>query len=874
MGRRSLVAAVSIPALAAALIAAPGFATAPSATDGGGVRTAAAADADFDPAFFQRTAGSPTVDVSRYEKGNPVEAGRYLVDLSLNGTFLSRIEIAFGAADSEETVQPCFDETMLDKIGVNLAKLAPDILSQLRAAPGVCLPLNKALPDAAASFSLGDQTLELSIPQASLRNNPRGYVDPRFWDQGITAAKLGYDFNFYHTTGRSENSQGYLGINAGFNIGPWRFRHDGSLSFGSGQGLHYQSNRTYAQRDVTALQSQLTLGQAFTDGQMFDSIGFRGASLATDDQMLPESMRGYAPVVRGTARTNANIVIRQNGTLIYQATVAPGPFEIKDLYATGYGGDLVVTVNEADGQSETFTVPFASIPQLLRKGTTRFSFTAGQVDNQLTRGQHPFFFQATGQRGLSNLLTAYGGVSVAGDYKAALGGVALNTKLGAFGIDLSLADAGIPGINSQGASLRLSYARIIDATGTNIGLAAYRYSSKGFWSLQDALSARASIADGQAADDIDRPRNSFQLTVSQPLGKRWGSFYATGSTRQYWNRHGSTTYYQAGYTNVFKTIGYSLSASRQTDTFTGKPDTRFMLTLNFRAGSGVRAPNVSSTMTAGGDQPFQAQTTVSGLIGHESSPTDNNLSYSGTYSHSGDDNSASGNLQYQSRIANLNGGVGVGNGYTQQSFGASGTVLIHSGGVTLGQPSSDPIGLVSAPGAGGARLASSPGVKLDGNGYAIVPYLMPYMRNTIEINPKGLNLDVELNETTQDVVPREGAIVRAKFTSVTGRAAIFTVRMANGSVVPFGASVLSAKGEVIGQAGQGGSIFVRGVTDSGSLIVRWGDDPAEQCHLDYRLPPREKGATATAYDRAEAICTAGVPADAAQSAPSTAGSAQ
>jgi outer membrane usher protein len=73
---------------------------------------------------------------------------------------------------------------------------------------------------------------------------------------------------------------------------------------------------------------------------------------------------------------------------------------------------------------------------------------------------------------------------------------------------------------------------------------------------------------------------------------------------------------------------------------------------------------------------------------------------------------------------------------------------------------------------------------------------------------------------------------------------------------------------VIGQAGQGGSIFVRGVADSGSLIVRWGDDPAERCHLDYRLPPREKGATA--YDRAEAICTA----DAAQSAPSTTGSAE
>lgn len=862
MGTRCIASAASMLAVATAFLAAPSRAET-SSIDGHPVRLAAA-DADFDPVFFQHSSSSPAVDVGRYQRGNPVAAGRYLVDLSLNKTLLARVEIPFDASDSDLTAQPCLDETMLDKIGVDLAKLAPDVLARLRATSGACLALNTIVPDAAADFDMGDQTLDLTIPQAMLRNNPRGYVDPRFWDKGITAAKLGYNLNFFNTTGQSKNSQGYVGINAGFNIGSWRIRHDGSLSFGSGEPVRYQSNRTYAQCDVTALQSQLTIGQSFTDGQMFDSIGFRGASLATDDQMLPESMRGYAPVVRGTARTNANVVIKQNGNLIYQATVAPGPFEIKDLYATGYGGDLVVTVNEADGQSETFTVPFASIPQLLRKGTTRFSVTVGQIDNQLTRGEHPFLFQVTAQRGLSNALTAYSGVVLAGKYDAVLGGIALNTKLGAFGLDFTLADAGIPGIDSQGISARLSYARVIDVTGTNLTVAAYRYSSRGFWSLQNALSAREQAWNGLGPNDIDRPRNSFQVTVTQPLGRRWGSLYLTGSTQQYWNRPGSTTYYQAGYGNSIKGVSYSLSASRQSDILSGKPDTRFMLTLNFRAGQGLHAPNVSSTMTAGGDQPFQAQATVSGSLGSH-----NDLSYSGTYTHSDDVNSVSGDLQYQSRIANLNGSVGVGNGYTQQSFGASGTILIHSGGITLGGPSSDPIGLVSAPGAGGARVSSSPGVRVDGNGYAIVPYLMPYMRNTVEIDPKGLDLDVELNETSQDVVPREGAIVRIKYGSVTGRAAIFTVRMANGSAVPFGASVFSSTGEVIGQAGQGGSVFVRGVTDSGTLVVRWGDDRDDQCHFDYRLLPRSKGTVSTAYDQAEGTCVAGGSVMAAPPAPST-----
>lgn len=48
----------------------------------------------------------------------------------------------------------------------------------------------------------------------------------------------------------------------------------------------------------------------------------------------------------------------QNGHEIYQTTVAPGPFEINDLYPTSYSGDLDVTVTEANGAVSRFSVPF------------------------------------------------------------------------------------------------------------------------------------------------------------------------------------------------------------------------------------------------------------------------------------------------------------------------------------------------------------------------------------------------------------------------------------------------------------------------------------------------------------------------------------
>ncbi|WP_142793458.1 fimbria/pilus outer membrane usher protein, partial [Klebsiella pneumoniae] len=71
--------------------------------------------------------------------------------------------------------------------------------------------------------------------------------------------------------------------------------------------------RTYVQKAIIPLKSQLTIGDSFTENDIFDSVGFRGVKLASDDNMLPDSMRGFAPTVRGVANSNAQVTIRQNG---------------------------------------------------------------------------------------------------------------------------------------------------------------------------------------------------------------------------------------------------------------------------------------------------------------------------------------------------------------------------------------------------------------------------------------------------------------------------------------------------------------------------------------------------------------------------------
>lgn len=139
------------------------------------------------------------------------------------------------------------------------------------------------------------------------------------------------------------------------------------------------------ERDIRPLKSHLTIGETASDNGVMESNPYRGVKLASDESMLPQSQRGFAPVVKGIAQTNAVVTIRQNGSVIYQTTVPPGEFEINDLYPTSYSGDLDVQIEEANGTIRSFIQPFSAVPMMQRAGSLKYSIDIGKynVDNAL-----------------------------------------------------------------------------------------------------------------------------------------------------------------------------------------------------------------------------------------------------------------------------------------------------------------------------------------------------------------------------------------------------------------------------------------------------------------------------------------------------------
>ncbi|BAX62991.1 fimbria/pilus outer membrane usher protein [Burkholderia stabilis] len=810
------------------------------------------AQVEFEGGFLNN--GSGAIDVSRYERRNVVRAGMYKPDVYVDGDWVGRIELQFKSAPNTADAQPCFDKAQFELIGVDFSKLPQDVRATLDE-NGACLRIGQAIQEASVSYDFNEQRLDLSIPQISMRRQARGYVSPDQWSEGIPVGMLDYNASVYHarTGGQGESTQGYVGVNGGVNVGRWHFRHNGSFNWDDRGRRKYENVATYLQRDLTAWSSQLIVGDAYTSGDLFDSTSFRGVRLYTDDRMLPESQRGYAPVVRGVANTHAKVTVTQNGATLYETTVAPGAFVIDDLYPTGYGGDLKVSVTEADGSVHSFTVPYAAVPLSLRPGQNRYSFTTGVVRN--LPNTTPYFAQATWQRGVTNLLTGYGGVTFAQGYLSAMAGAVLNTSLGAVGVDVTHAMTSIPGERRySGQSFRISYAKAVAATGTNVAIAAYRYSTNGFFALNDAMQARDQARLGAGAASVSRQRNRASLTVSQSLGARGGSLNATASASTYWNRSGSDVNFTVGYSNTFRNVAYSVSATRQRDAW-GTSSTLYYVNLSIPLGK-TQPMTLATSLSRDTRGSTQAQTSLSGALG-----VDNNVSYGLNVNHGNSSGTSQTNggasIQYRGPIAELSGSVSAGADYQQFSAGARGAIVAHRGGVTLSQPLSETFAIIEAPNAEGARVTNTSGVRIDRRGYAVVPYLTPFAMNDIGIDPKGLSTDVELKETSQRIAPLAGAVPMLTFKTAYGRSAVIRARQADGSPVPFGATVTDADGKDVGTVGQGGKLLARGLVDQGELKVQWEADRGKSvCALSYSLPVRKRAATYQSLQSVELPCVA------------------
>lgn len=811
----------------------------------------------FDESLF--LGGDFGKGLKRFNADNNTPAGKYSVDIYLNGRFIQRDSVDFVNNSAQKESEPCLSREFYVQSGVNESALPQgDELAKRQ-----CKSPEALLKGASWSFDQPRLRLDLYIPQALLTRSPRDAVPVESWDAGESLMFLNYSTNYYQSRYRSgsggTSQYGFLGLKSGINLGLWQLRQQSSATYSqspSRSRYQWQSLQTYMQRPIAALDSNLMIGQSYSGGSLFGSMAYNGVKLETDQRMWPQSRRGYAPEIRGTAQTNARVVVSQNGRTIYETNVPQGPFVIDDLSSTHYEGDLKVEIIEADGRSSTFTVPFSAVPDSMRPGVSRYNAVVGRARDY--GDTQNLFGDFTYERGISNSFTGNLGLRIADDYQAILAGGVWSHWLGAFGLNTTWSHAQIDDNQSQsGWRVQASYSRTFDYTGTNVALAGYRYSTEGYRELSDVLGERASKKHGSNnvfKSDTLNQRNQFTAMINQSLGD-YGSLYLSGSVMDYYDNQSRNTQLQVGYSNSWKNISYNLAISRQQSVYRNQIDmdgseqgrsrsylgnTENLITLTFSIplSFGGRDNYISTSLSHADSSGNSGQTSVSGML--DDAGTLNYSVYAGYQqnreSQAGSTKNWGANLQKNSAFGTLNGSYSASSDYTQWGVGGRGAAVIHRGGITLGPYLSETFGLVEAKGAKGALVKNGQGARIDSNGYAIVPSLTPYRYNTISLEPKGINKHTELKSTQSRVIPYAGAAVKASFDTLSGYGVLIKAKINGTEALPMGASVLDDQNNVVGMSGQASLIYARVRERQGILTVKWGDSPQEMCRVSYVLP--------------------------------------
>jgi len=787
----------------------------------------------FDPMLFRGSRISPSA-IERLSRPNTALPGIYKVDVYVNEHFITQRSVVFKEI-SAGMIQPCLTPELIQLAKIDASK---EIMASMKKEDD-CLLLDEIVKDGSSELDMAKLYLYLSIPQSQLLKKPRGYVDPGELDYGSTIGFINYITNYYHVSysgGTARNmDSAWAAFNGGVNLGKWQFRQLSNFNWQSSGQSKWNITRSYMQRPLPSVNSQFLFGQLITTGNFFSGLAYDGISLSTDERMKPESVRGYAPVIRGIASTNAKVSVRQNGREIYQTTVSPGSFEINDLYPTSYSGDLDVTVTEATGEVSQFSVPFAAIPESMRAGMNRYNFALGKTRDS---GAESPFSDFVWQQGVSNSITANSGVRIADGYQAVMFGGVYGGLPGALGLDLTWSHARLPDEGyTNGWMAHLAWSKTFQETNTTFTLAGYRYSTAGYRDLSDVLGVReAATSSNKWKSNTYQQQSRFDISLSQSL-ERYGNIYLSGSTQNYRNGRSRDTQLQLGYSNSFsRGVGMNLSLARQRlggYSNNGKMQTMASLSFSIPLGTrDMRAPSLTTSWTNSSGEGSHYQTSVSGVMGENDTTSYNlNANYDQKYSST----VVGGSLQKRMALTTLGLNSSKGSGYWQVSGNADGALAIHSGGITAGPYLGDTFALVEAKGAAGAGIFNSQQLSVNDQGYALVPSMTPYRFNRITLDPNGMNDDAELVESEKNVAPVAGAGVKVVFRTRAGTAMLITSNLPDGLPVPLGADVMDEKGEVVGMVGQRGQIYVRSDKQKGKFTVKWGDDKSEQCSLPFDI---------------------------------------
>ncbi|OAT51336.1 outer membrane usher protein [Providencia heimbachae] len=772
------------------------------------------------------------IDLEQFSRAGHIMTGTYSFTLKVNGEQLSEVSVPFYIPEGDpQGSDACISPEVVEQLG--LTSSAKKELTWWH--DGECLA-SSSLPGMQIRGELASSSLYVSIPQAYLEYTSPNWDPPSRWDDGITALMLDYNVNGNTNNSYNGGHDSYTlngnGV-VGLNLGAWRFRSDwqGSLNHTTGSSNSTNEdldwNRFYAYRALPSLAAKLVLGEDYLVSNIFDSFRFIGASVRSELNMLPPNLRGYAPEVTGIANTNATVIISQQGRVLYETQVAPGPFRIQDL-SDAVSGKLDVIIKEQDGTTQEFQIDTASLPYLTRPGQVQYKLALGQPTNYQRHSEGDSFVTGEFSWGVNNGWSLFGGSLNSKNYNAVSLGIGRDLlAFGALSFDITQSFARLPSIgNLNGGSYRINYSKRFEAIDSTIQFAGYRFSERNFMSMSDFLSAL------QTGERYGGNKELYTISLNKNFSELGMSLYLNYNHQTYWDQP-DNDYYSvmlSKYMDIgsLKNISINLSANRRT--YNGVKDDSIYLSTSFPLSHGA---NIGYSLNSSRYETTNRATYYDRI--------DDRTTYQLSTGSSKKGGTGSAFVTHQSDLARLTANAS----YMHNQYSAFG--LSASGGMTI-TPEGGSLHRVNT--MGGTRMlvdtdgvANVPikgiGAPITSNifGKAIVGDMSSYYRNKAQIDLNMLPDNVDAQQSVVQATLTEGAVGYRHFSVVSGQKAMTILRFPDGSHPPFGAQIQNSKGQNTGIVGDAGSAYISGINPQNVMTVTWGEDNACQVTFPDQLDP-------------------------------------
>lgn len=677
------------------------------------------------------------------------------------------------------------------------------------------IPLG-AVPGFEARMNYANQSVELVFsPQAfaatrlkseGVERAPTSPVEPAFF--------MNFDANFSATNRRSSTDSRDLGVltelgyasDLGVLTSSFVARNltsaDPALK-PTGRRLETTFTRDFPQSNVT-----LKLGDTTTRPSMWgQAVYFGGIQLARNFGLTPGFVTQPIPVISGTSSAPSTVELYINDSLRQTSAVPPGPFVIDNFPLLTGSGQARLVVRDVLGRETVITQPFFTSSNLLDEGLSDWSVEAGATRLNLGANDSSYdkrFGAGMYRYGLTPRLTGEARLEVMRDLRNAGVGATYSLPfqlLGQAAIALSDTDNGrgrqwILGLDHDDGR-HLFNTRIQRASRDYRQLgrdaltlpnrtelsASYTYSTDDFGALGVALARIETYDRGTLS--------TYSANYSMKVGQRSSlTFNATRVT-------GSSSGTSVG---MYLTVPLdsqrvaSASASRKT----GKLDAYTSVTQGLPAETGV------GWRVLGGVRQ--------------------------------DDPYSEGSVYYQGNRALLTADASASRDQQSLRLGAQGAFVFVDGKFFASRRVDSSFALVEVAGYPnvGVGFQGTPLTRTDEAGYALLPRLLPYQKNSIRLDPSELPISAEIDNIEQVAVPAARSGVKVTFPVRSGRGALIKIVLDDGEPAPAGAPL-----ELVGDTkeffvARRGEAFVTGLQARNTLRLKWN---GATCTFAVELPP-------------------------------------